>query len=180
MRIAMFIALSAFVIPARADEVESRVFTHYIPQDFLEKMVRTEGWTEVPIELNGNVRKGDTVRVWAGGCVDRGNGDQPGENISLPPGPTKTDPATDTSQLALSKESANAYAILCKTESGVLKKCHSPGKPLELGFSKDKERLFMGFNDLRGHYQDNHLGKGTRHEFDPLWIRIEVVRTIVD
>ena len=38
----------------------------------------------------------------------------------------------------------------------------------------------MGFNDRRGCYQDNHLGKGLRHELDPLWVRVEVVRTIVD
>jgi len=180
MRVAIFVTFLAFPVPVRADEVESRVLTHYIPQDFLEKVVRTEGWTEVPIELNGNVRKGDTVRVWAGGWVDRGNGDQPGQNISLPPGLAKTDPSTDASQLALSKESSNAYAVLCKADSSSVKKCLAVGKPLELSFSKDKERLWIGFNDLHGRYQDNHLGKGRRHEFDPLWIRIEVVRTIVD
>ena len=38
----------------------------------------------------------------------------------------------------------------------------------------------VGFNDERGRYQDNHLGKGRRHEFDPLWVRVEVVRLIVD
>jgi hypothetical protein len=27
---------------------------------------------------------------------------------------------------------------------------------------------------------DNHLGKGRRHELDPLGMRIEVVRIIVD
>ena len=42
------------------------------------------------------------------------------------------------------------------------------------------EKLWLGFNDARGRYQDNHLGKGLRHEFDPLWVRIEVVRIIVD
>ena len=46
--------------------------------------------------------------------------------------------------------------------------------------TKDKEQIRIGFNDLRGRYYDNHLGKGRRHELDPLWVRIEVVRTIVD
>ena len=29
-------------------------------------------------------------------------------------------------------------------------------------------------------FQDNHLGRGLRHELDPLWVRLEVVRTTVD
>jgi hypothetical protein len=40
--------------------------------------------------------------------------------------------------------------------------------------------LWIGFNDERGRYLDNHLGKGRRHELDPLWVRVEVVRIIVD
>ena len=46
--------------------------------------------------------------------------------------------------------------------------------------TKDGERLWIGFNDERGQYLDNHLGKGRRHELDPLWVRIEVVRIVVD
>ena len=46
--------------------------------------------------------------------------------------------------------------------------------------TRDSEKLSVGFNDRRGRYQDNHLGKGLRHELDPLWVRVEVVRTIVD
>ena len=46
--------------------------------------------------------------------------------------------------------------------------------------TKDKEKLWIGFNDEKGRYQDNHLGKGRRHELDPLWVRIEVVRMTVD
>jgi len=42
------------------------------------------------------------------------------------------------------------------------------------------ERLWVGFNDERGRYRDNHLGRGLRHEFDPLWVRVEVVRIVVD
>ncbi len=55
-----------------------------------------------------------------------------------------------------------------------------PGKPLEIKLTKDNERLWVGFNDERGRYLDNHLGKGKRHELDPLWVRIEVIRIVVD
>ena len=55
-----------------------------------------------------------------------------------------------------------------------------PGQPLEIKMTRDKERLWVGFNDEKGRYQDNHLGRGRQHELDPLWVRIEVVRTIVD
>src|SRR5262245_50537465 len=64
----------------RAAELESRVLTHYLPQDFLETAIRTEGWTEIPLKVNGGLRKGDVIRIWAGGSIDRGNGDQPGQN----------------------------------------------------------------------------------------------------
>jgi len=67
-------------------EVESRVLTHYVPQDFLETMVRTEAWTELKLDVKGGLRKGDVVRVWTGGSIDYGNGDQPGENITTPAG----------------------------------------------------------------------------------------------
>src|SRR5204863_4052659 len=72
-----------------AADLESRQLTHYVPQDALEAAVRKEGWTEVPLAVKGGVRKGDTVRVWAGGSIDRG-GDQPGENVN---GPQGIDPA---------------------------------------------------------------------------------------
>lgn len=51
---------------------------------------------------------------------------------------------------------------------------------LEIKMAKDKEKLWVGCNDVRGRYRDNHLGRGCRHEFDPRWLRIEAVRTIVD
>src|SRR4051795_6939262 len=72
-------------LPLCAADVESRVLTHYVPQDLLEKAVRTEGWTEVPLKLTDGLRKGDTVRVWSGGLIDRG-GEQPGENVAGPDG----------------------------------------------------------------------------------------------
>ncbi len=59
-------------------------------------------------------------------------------------------------------------------------KCLPPGQPLEIKLTRDKEKLWIGFNDEKGRYQDNHLGKGKRHELDPLWVRIEVVRITVD
>ena len=46
--------------------------------------------------------------------------------------------------------------------------------------TKDMEKVSLGFNDEKGRFADNHLGKGRRHEHDPLWVRIEVVRIVVD
>ena len=45
MRTATFMILLAFAGTVGAADVESRVLTHYVPQDFLETVVRTEGWT---------------------------------------------------------------------------------------------------------------------------------------
>jgi hypothetical protein len=162
-----------------AADVESRQLTHYVPQDALEAAVRKEGWTEVPLAVKGGVRKGDTVRVWAGGSIDRG-GDQPGENVN---GPQGIDPARlgdEKTSFALSADPAHAYALLFKTDSTGPAKCLPPGKPLEIKLTKDGEKLFVGFNDRKGRYQDNHLGRGRRHELDPLWVRVEVVRITVD
>jgi hypothetical protein len=164
-----------------AAELESRVLTHYVPQDLLEKAVRTEGWTEIALDVKGGVRKGDTVRIWAGGLIDRGNGDQPGVNVNGPHGPADMSKLSfEASRLVLSQKSADAFALLVKTEVAESRKCLPPGKPLEIKITKNKERLWIGFNDEKGRYMDNHLGKGKRHELDPLWVRIEVVRTIVD
>jgi hypothetical protein len=120
------------------------------------------------------------VRIWAGGSIDRGNGDQPGENVNGPAGVEPGTVTVDAKKLALSSEAGHAFALLCKMEGPELRKCAAPGKPLEIKVAKDKERLWLGFNDEKGRYQDNHLGKGRRHELDPLWVRIEVVRIIVD
>jgi hypothetical protein len=166
--------VSGFAVAA---DVESRQLTHYIPQDLLETAVRTENWTEITLNVKGGVREGDTVRIWAGGVIDRGNGDQPGANFNGPDGFAVTN---EKAAFALSSEPAHAYALLFKTESIGPTKCLPPGKPLEIKVGKDKEKLWVGFNDEKGRYQDNHLGKGKRHELDPLWIRIEVVRITVD
>jgi hypothetical protein len=162
---------------ALAAEVESRQLTHYLPQDQLEEIVRKEDWTEVPLTVKGGVRKGDVVRVWAGGVIDRGDADQPGQNAN---GPDGAAPAEGKPAFALSAEPAHAYALLVKTESAGPAKCLPAGKPLEIKLTKDGEKLWIGFNDEKGRYQDNHLGKGRRHELDPLWVRIELVRTTVD
>jgi hypothetical protein len=162
-----------------AAEVESRQLTTYIPQDLLETVVRKEDWTEIPLPVKGGVIKGDVVRVWAGGSIDRGNRDQPGENCNGPDGfqlpINRAKPA-----FALSPEPAHSYALLFKTESSRPTKCVPPGKPLEIKLTKDKEKLWIGFNDEKGRYADNHLGKGRRHELDPLWVRVEVIRITVD
>jgi hypothetical protein len=176
MRGTALIFVLGMAVSAAAAEVESRVLTHYVPQDFLETVVRTEKWTVLPIEFKGGVRKGDVVRVWAGGRIDRGNGEQPGQNVNGPEGATTEEP----SRLALAPEKALAFALLFKTETGGIKKCLPAGKPLEIKLAKDGEQVWIGFNDERGRYMDNHLGAGLRHEREPLWVRIEVVRIIVD
>jgi hypothetical protein len=165
---------------AIAADVESRVLTHYLPQDFLETVVRTEGWSELKLEVKGGLRRGDVVRIWSGGSVDWGNGDQPGENTSGPAGPGAGHDRDDGQPLSLSANRTHAFAVLFKTETKGVSRCAAPGTPLEIGITRDREKLWIGFNDLRGRYFDNHLGKGRRHELDPLWIRIEVVRIIVD
>jgi hypothetical protein len=180
MRVMALIVLCSLTFPASAADVESRVLTHYVPQDLLETVVRSEAWTELKLDLKGGIRKGDVVRIWAGGSIDYGNGDQPGENISAPSGISSSPAGVDVQQFALSPASGHAFALLLKNEGKGFKKCAQAGKPLEIAMSKDNERLWIGFNDLRGRYQDNHLGKGRRHELDPLWVRVEVVRIIVD
>jgi hypothetical protein len=179
MRTVAIVLVLGAALAATAAEVESRVLTHYLPQDALETAVRTEGWTEVTLDVKGGVRKGDVVRLWTGGSIDRGNGDRPGQNVNGAAGPEAPVPGVDPAQLALSTDSGDAFALLFKTETSGVKKA-TPGKPLEIKLTKDKERLWLGFNDEKGRYADNHLGKGRRHELDPLWLRIEVVRTVVD
>jgi hypothetical protein len=175
----ILLALS-FAIVTLAADVESRQLTHYVPQDFLETVVRTEKWTEVPLNVKGGVRKGDVVRVWAGGSIDRGNGEQPGQNVNGPAGLGPKLLGNEKPTFVLSAEPAHAFSLLFKTESTTPTKCMPPGKPLEIKLSKDKEKVWIGFNDEKGRYHDNHLGKGKRHELDPLWVRIEVVRITVD
>jgi hypothetical protein len=179
-RIAGLLVLAFLTACVSAAEVESRVLTHYLPQDFLETAVRAEKWTEVVLNVPGGLRKGDVVRVWAGGLIDRGDGEKPGECVN---GPAGLEPAAahgDASRLALSNRAADAFAVLFKGEAGGPHKCQPPGKPLEIKITKDGEHVWLGFNDERGKFLDNHLGRGHRHEFDPLWVRIEVVRIIVD
>src|ERR687887_625353 len=97
-------AVLAWLLPALlacAADVESRVLTHYVPQDLLEAAVRKEGWTEVVLAVKGGTRKGDTVRVWAGGSIDRGNGDQPGEHANGPAGLGISMEPTEVQKLAL-------------------------------------------------------------------------------
>ena len=168
--------LLVVALTAHGAELESRVLTHYVPQDLLETAVRTENWTEVPLKVAGGTRKGDVVRIWAGGSIDRGNGDRPGENVNGPDGAAAVGKPT----FALSADAAHAYALLFKTESNGPTKPPPPGKPLEIKLTKDGEKVWLGFNDEKGRYADNHLGKGRRHELDPLGMRLELVRIIVD
>jgi hypothetical protein len=178
-RAAFFLVLGLYCVTPAA-ELESRQLTHYVPQDFLEASVRKGDWVDVELAVKGGVRKGDVVRIWAGGSIDRGDGERPGKVVN---GPDGVDPASlgaNKPAFALSAEPAHAYALLFKTESTGPTKCLPPGKPLEIKVTRDKEKLWVGFNDEKDRYQDNHLGKGLRHELDPLWVRIEVVRITVD
>ena len=178
MRLAALALLFTLVLAASAADVESRALTHYVPQDLLEEIVRKEGWTEIVLKPYGGVRKGDIARIWAGGLIDRG-GDQPGKVVAGPAGPDgKVTMMPD--RLVLSKDPTHAFAILFKTEDSVARKCVQPGKPLEIPLVKEGAKLWIGFNDERGQFRDNHLGKGARHELDPAWVRIEVIRIVVD
>src|SRR5262245_16597183 len=94
MRGLTIIPILGLCCAAFAADVESRQLTHYVPQDTLEVAVRNEGWTEIPLAVKGGVRKGDVVRVWAGGSIDRG-GDQPGENAGGPHGIDPAPPGID-------------------------------------------------------------------------------------
>src|SRR5260370_20146165 len=108
MRTAATALIFCLALAAPAAELESRVLTHYVPQDLLETAVRTEGWTEVPLNVKGGVRKGDVVRIWCGGSIDRGNGDGPGENVNAPTGLDSMPLPEELQKLALSAELPHA------------------------------------------------------------------------
>lgn len=165
---------------AAAAEMESRAQTHYVPQDLLETIVRKDGWTEIALKPYNGVRKGDIVRVWAGGSIDRGGGDAPGSNVCAPTGGDAKSMGADPAKMALSANPKQAFAILLKTDDDVPHACAPAGKPMQIPLKKDGARLWIGFNDHKGAFMDNHLGKGRRHELDPAWVRIEVIRIIVD
>jgi hypothetical protein len=163
-----------------AAELESRALTHYIPQDLLQAIVRKEGWSEIVLKPYNGVRKGDIVRVWAGGMIDRGGGNVPGMNVCGPIGGNAADMGADPARLSISTNPKHAYSILFKTDDEVAHACQPTGKPMQIPLKKDGARLWIGFNDEKGAYMDNHLGKGRCHELDPLWVRIEVIRIVVD
>ncbi|MBI3411776.1 MAG: hypothetical protein HY040_25880 [Planctomycetes bacterium] len=167
-----------FAIPF--EDVESRALTTFLPQDMLEDLVRKEGWIELTLKPFGGIRKGDVLRVWAGGVIDRGGAEAPGANVYGPTGLDSAKAGLEANKLALSEDAKHAAAILVKTEEGVAHPCNAPGKPLEIKLTKENARVWIGFNDEKGAFGDNHLGRGRRHELDPLWIRIEVVRIVVD
>ena len=96
MRRFAFVLVLGLAAAAFAADVESRQLTHYLPQDQLEEIVRKEDWTEIPLTVKGGVHKGDVVRVWAGGLIDRGDADQPGQNTN---GPDGVDPARRQTRL---------------------------------------------------------------------------------
>lgn len=174
----MFVCI--VTLSTSAADLESRALTHYIPQDLLESIVRKDDWTEIALKPFGGVRKGDKARIWAGGMIDRGGADQPGQKVNGPCGLEAKDMPTDPTRLMLSADVANAFSILFKTEDGKIHRCLPPGRPLEFSLVKEGGRLWIGYNDLRGQYNDNHLGKGRRFELDPAWVRVEVIRIVTD
>src|SRR5260370_28722080 len=94
MRITIILSALIFAVSASAAELESRVLTHYVPQDFLETAVRTEAWTEVPLNLKGGVRKGDVVRIWTGGNPKRRDSEAPRAYAARPAGGTLVSPSS--------------------------------------------------------------------------------------
>jgi hypothetical protein len=174
-----FVILLLVAVAAHAAEVESRAQSTYLPQDFLEEIVRKEAWTEIVLKPFGGVRKGDIARIWAGGMIDRGGSDRPGINVTGPAGSGLKSLEPGAPPLALAPQPHLAYALLFKTDDGVPHSCNIPGKPMDIVL-KEGGKLWVGFNDARGAFVDNHLGKGERHELDPLWVRVEVVRIVVD
>jgi len=177
MRVASISLFLTLPLVCSAADLESRALTHYIPQDLLENIVRKEGWTEIALKPYDGVKKGDIARIWTGGVIDHGNGNQPGVNVTGPDGAKV--PAAEAGKMAMSTQPDLAYALLFKTEDGILHK-PTPGKPLEIRLTKAGAKLWAAFNDQRGRYADNHLGKGRRYESNPLWVRVEVIRIIVD
>lgn len=172
--IGLALLLAAFPASAVAQRVESRLMTNYVAQDVLEDAVRKEGWTHIPLIVRWEVRKGDTIRIWAGGMIDRG-GDLPGANATGPQGLAAGQQAPKVT-FALSDKPEHAWCLLAKGEGKDIYKCQPEGKALEIKVAKNNEKLFLAFNDEKGRYGDNHLGEGRRHEFRPLWVRIELVR----
>src|SRR5258708_35106266 len=131
-----FVVALGFACAALAADVESRQLTHYVPQDFLETVVRKEDWTEVTLPVKGDIRKGDVVRVWAGGSIDRGNSDRPGQNVNGPEGIPLSQINNEKQAFALSAEHGHTYALLFKTESTGPMKCLPAGKPLAIKLDK--------------------------------------------
>jgi hypothetical protein len=173
MRTAALVLILGLTGVALAAEVESRQLTHYVPQDFLEAAIRKEGWTEVPLNVKGGVRR----------MTSSASGREAASTAAMATIPAFTSTVRGPSRRArrhLQPVRATGGRLRCCSRPMGPTRCLPPGKPLELKLSKDGEKLSIGFNDEKGRYQDNHLGKGKRHELDPLWVRIEVVRIIVD
>src|SRR5262245_48755267 len=114
MRCLALAALSIMTLSAGAADLESRALTTYVAQDTLEGLVRKEGWLELTLKPYGGVRKGDILRVWAGGVIDRGNGDAPGQNFAAPTGSDARKIGISPANLSLSTNPGHACAILFK------------------------------------------------------------------
>ena len=100
MRAFTVLSFLILALTASAADLESRALTHYVPQDLLENIVRKEGWTEITLKPYDGVKKNDIARIWTGGVIDHGNGNQPGVNVTGPDG-AKVSPA-EAAKMALS------------------------------------------------------------------------------
>src|SRR5436190_18927182 len=141
MRCLLLVGL--LTLTASAADLESRALTTYLPQDTLEALVRKEGWLELTLKPYGGIRKGDILRVWAGGLIDRGNGDGPGQNVAGPTGLDAKTMGVDPANLPLSTNPAHACAILFKTDDGVPHPCNVPGKPLQVRLTKEGAKVWI-------------------------------------
>src|SRR5262245_33484468 len=98
-----YITILAFLVVAAAGsaaDLESRALTNYIPQDLLETVVRKDAWTEIVLKPYNGVRKGDVARIWSGGVIDHGGGNQPGVNVAGPEGLGAKSAAADASRMS--------------------------------------------------------------------------------
>ena len=84
MRRIVLLVILLSPLPAFAAELESRVLTHDVPTGPAGCSGPDGGLDRDRHRREGGPRKGDMVRLWAGGSIDRGSGDQPGMNVNGP------------------------------------------------------------------------------------------------
>ena len=181
MRWILFLLTWGFTLTLSAAEMESRAQTHYVPQDLLQTIVRKEGWTEITLKPYNGVRKGDVVRVWAGGVIDRGGGDAPGINVCGPTGgAVHRHGGRRREVVALAPIPSTPFRSCSRPRTKSPTPAKRPANPCKSRSRRTAPACGSASTTKKGAFMDNHLGKGRRHELDPAWVRIEVIRIIVD